>query len=1234
MLSAAAAALLAAVAGVSAARADTEVNTAQTTALTTSTAGNITIDSGSGISLGTASAAAVTLNSNNFVLNNGYISNPGVDSAIGLEIDTTNGNLFPPATGVASTGSFDLTGNGTAKRGIFITGGNTFYGPITLTSLTATSTTGTTGAAQASGMSVKGDSSFGLYLAQGTTVTSNIFTGGNGISYSASDNSTQSNAVIIDLDGKLNGNYVNAGAINAVGPGVVGIFIAGGISSCASDTNAPSGFSCPASSGGTFVNEGNISLAGTAILNTRGTNLEAGTAVIIANSIAGGFINEGPGTASSVTSTSITSAGLIGNGVVQPVVLIDPSRSITSTLQTTPRSPIIMGPVTSDVDASDPGYSFINRGTILASPTDAQLSTGAVVIQGNSSTYTTCLSAAVNACSGLNSNPANNSGGLLDTGTISARATTNSQLNTSSGTVSASALYIGAFAIVPRIDVKAETVSGTTTTPGTITALVQGIGQGSAFGLTIGANANVPEVDVGKGAQIIAGVSTSTVSPDKFIAPSTAPFTLVSEALVDQSGTLTLINNAGSIQAVNTTLTPQSGASVFSFQRAIDLQQSTASNIVVNNSGKIIGDLLFGSSGNGDTLNVGNTGGTLTSPTANPGTGVINSPTNYAVVAESIISQTSGFAPVTNAGLIDFGSGTNQTLHVGGYGYVNAVINSGVGALNVQVDSNGQLFVANTTTSLQANNFVVNSNGTLGLSISQANVNSLTPVVQANSATLSGANLALVFGTYVTAGNTANAVANPSEQTITLVRATTLTDTTLADQNALLGQNTPFLFESPTGSNAIPASSGYAPDKGPTPLSINSSGAQQSLILHLLPRSVNATNADGSPGLNLSGDAKNQFPFVSQALSTDNQLGAAVATSMTVYNTPGLASSGINVAASQQQAQRLFSQFSPDVSGGTREIAVMLTDQATGPIAARQRLLRSYGTVAGDMTLWGEEFAAHINNKGRPNGANDLTSYKDHGFGFAVGVDGGSPRNGWYGGAFTFYSGDVSQLLPRATKTQTEWYMLTGYTDWRGKHLFLDTHLDVAYGNFQETRTLTVGSLVRTATSKRPGAMLAMGANAGVVLNKLGMEITPHVSLDGMTLREEGYTEGGGGTGFNLAVAPYFASSLRGAFGTDIKGDIKLFGFDFTPEARAGYRYDMLHQAVKIRAAFDATGGLGTTGNTMTFIGPDPDTGNVFTGLSLGAGTEDWKLGVNYDWVRGNNGSTTQVGTLTVLGRI
>ena len=117
----------------------------------------------------------------------------------------------------------------------------------------------------------------------------------------------------------------------------------------------------------------------------------------------------------------------------------------------------------------------------------------------------------------------------------------------------------------------------------------------------------------------------------------------------------------------------------------------------------------------------------------------------------------------------------------------------------------------------------------------------------------------------------------------------------------------------------------------------------------------------------------------------------------------------------------------------------MITDQATGPVAARQRLLRSYANQPGELTLWGEEFAGNINNKGRVDADGTLTDYKDHGFGFSLGMDAGSARGGWYGGALSFYSGDVSETLPRNSLTHEQWYMLTGYTDWRGKHVFLDT---------------------------------------------------------------------------------------------------------------------------------------------------------------------------------------------------
>jgi len=94
-----------------------------------------------------------------------------------------------------------------------------------------------------------------------------------------------------------------------------------------------------------------------------------------------------------------------------------------------------------------------------------------------------------------------------------------------------------------------------------------------------------------------------------------------------------------------------------------------------------------------------------------------------------------------------------------------------------------------------------------------------------------------------------------------------------------------------------------------------------------------------------------------------------------------------------------------------------------------------------------------------------------------------------------------------------------------------------------------------------------------------------------------------------------------------------------TPEARLGYRYDLANSPVKLRAGFVGTAAAGTSAldtpnNSMTFVGPDPDTGNLVTGFSLSAGTDTWQLGAHYDFLRGNNGSTTQVGTISLLGRI
>jgi hypothetical protein len=850
-----------------------------------------------------------------------------------------------------------------------------------------------------------------------------------------------------------------------------------------------------------------------------------------------------------------------------------------------------------------------------------------VVIQGSSAVNYTCLSGSATSCVGATPGTLTTVGGFLDTGTIRAQATTreNTTFN-----VSSEALFIGAYTTVPRLDVSGEFISGTTFTSGQIAAVVGGPGGGIATAVQIGSQAVVPQIDVMQHASIDATVQTSTISPDSTIASAAAPFTQSATAILDQSGSVRMINNAGSILAVTTIQTAQSNAFTVNNSQAINLIGGTTGNTVINNSGVIEGDVLFNSGGGGNVLNVGNTGAGFTdvSGDANAtvaivqgGTAVTNTPFSYASVSGHIDGNVSGAPPITEVGLLDFGSGTGNQLHVGGFGYVNDVIEAAPGGVDVQVDNNGQLFVGTNQAvpTFNVNNLTVAAGGELGLTITQLNTNAITPVVLAQSSANINANakIGLQFGSFISSGTTAASVLNPAAQTVILVSAPGANFLPLiATENPVLATEIPFLFQ-PTS----------------TPLSQGTSGSNSTLLLTLTPR-VPGAGTTANPGLGLSGDALDLFPFTAAALANDPLLGQAIASSMTLYYTNGVPTSGIKLAASQQQAQQIFSRFTPDVSGGTRQVAIMLTDQETGPTAARQRLLREYGNTAGDLTLWSTEYAGFISNNGRVDADGTLTNYKDHGFGFAVGLDAGSPQGGWYGGALSVYSGDVSETLPRDSLTHEFWYMLTGYTDWRGKHVFLDTTGTVGYGSLDGNRDLIIGNQARDAQGKRASLMGALGATTGVFFNFAGVQMTPHIALDGLASREEGYTESGGGDGMDLQVAPYYANSLRGSVGSDFSTNFDLWGATITPEARFGYRYDAVNMPVKLKAGFASTGGIEVPGNTITFIGPDPDTGNAVAGLSLGAGTDTWQFGVNYDWIRGNNGSTSQVGTISLLGRI
>ena len=258
----------------------------------------------------------------------------------------------------------------------------------------------------------------------------------------------------------------------------------------------------PLASSGAFANFGSITAIGTTFPNRKGGNFEGGTAVTIANSVAGGFFNAGPSTSNGTTPT----ASISGNGdiaqtssgtVFSPTVLIDPSQSVTVS-QGIVRGPAILGPVLTSIDSVDggKGYAFINHGSITGVPTDLDISALTVAIQGSSAANFTCLSGSSTACTGVPATPGTlaTTGGLLNTGTISAQALTKEDTTSN---VSAEAMLVGAFATVPRIDVAGEFVSGSNFTSGNISAIVAGPGGGIANGIADRRSGqSCPQIDV------------------------------------------------------------------------------------------------------------------------------------------------------------------------------------------------------------------------------------------------------------------------------------------------------------------------------------------------------------------------------------------------------------------------------------------------------------------------------------------------------------------------------------------------------------------------------------------------------------------------------------------------------------------------------------------------------------------------------------------------------------------
>lgn len=1211
MLSTAAAALF-----TSAALADTTITDSKTDPYTTGAkasgqtgqenAGNVIIQTGGAINA-KAAQGALTINTSNWLLQQGTLTNKDNAGASAIRVDLSSNPTYTNSsiTGIsgggtaAATGIYldagsatSVTGSGKNKIGLYLdtTSCNatcTFKGAIT----TAASST----------LLVSGDQSVAFQIGNAADTSTkyailegNLTVGGR----IEADAETTSNNSFNTLGmyglvsyGQIKGNVTidSNGAVIGLGQGATGMALNGLGVTGAVTINGQIATS--------IVNDNSNYYNYYSKINTT-TNAESGSALQIGANIGGGVLIAGPTSAVSSGSASVTSQGQA------PTIAISPSFSAM------PQT----GPLTIGVyaDSTNPGFSFYNRGTVTAQFTNYNKPTRAMVIAGTATNFETILT-----------------GGFYNSGQMTASAQTSNDASNSSG-VYAFALEIGDYVkLMPNESVKvapgsandpgdqaALVVSGTTSSNGAISASVSGTRGGVARAIFIsGANSYVPSL-INTGT-IAASATTTTANLSGNIAngQNQFPDPLTAIAIEDASGSLTSIVNSGTISALagyassnSTAPTPIDNNSQIAI--AIRVKGNNNGTTIKNyatdsRAATILGDIVFAGGGN-QVIDL-------------VGTNLQTSTLRGNVV----------FGYTTDASSVD-------RLHIG----MNSVMTGKVTTLapyngvQVDVDGGGTLNLLNTDTALTASTVAVARNGTLNLGVNRQLTGSGMIAAEAISFA-NGANLGVTYASFLPKASQATGAYQfvlMSSEVGRMTIGQSVIDTFNNRTDANGNSTRPYLLSMATMCNTgNGACTGFAkPDSTKDYLLINvkmKSTAEIGL-------NANSIAVASTPNITTGGKTS-LFEQANLALAVDDELGAAFLT-------------GIHNA---KEAAQAYNDMAPGITGGTRAIAISITDSATGPVAARQRALRMYGKTSGDFTIWGQEFVQMIKDPGRGEidtntGFRTNPGFKDHGFGLSLGIDGGSPKYGWYGGALTFYAGDVNELARNAHQNQ-QWYLLSLYSSWRGKGLFVDTKLDAGYGHIDGKRTIMLMPTsstyyLRQAENTHAGALISGSIATGAMFSYGAATFMPQFNLDGMYLREEGYTEKNPSTttvgdGFNLKVGQYYAKSLRAFVGFDARYDLNLWDVYLQPEARVGYRYDFVNDPVKLKAAFaysDNSSVHAAAGNTFELTGPDPSRGNFVLGGSLSTTTDTWTLGLSFDLVKGSSDAFQQVGTLHILGRI
>lgn len=583
----------------------------------------------------------------------------------------------------------------------------------------------------------------------------------------------------------------------------------------------------------------------------------------------------------------------------------------------------------------------------------------------------------------------------------------------------------------------AVSIAGGMTVAGSISAASNGA---NATALRIGNEASVPALTVsgridasgGNAASsnvtaiaIDAGASVSRITNSGLIRATRSGTDGTATAIVDRSGTLTLIENTGSINVTG----PTAGSAQ---SIAIDLSANTTGAtvrqaLVANNGPSITGNILFGSGS--DVLDIAD--------------GTVTGTTRFGEGADQL--RISGDS--TYVGDVDFGGGADTLTLSGTSRFTGTLTNSAGLSVNV---AGGSLNLTGTgATALSS--LSVGATGAIGVNIDGATGSATSYQVAGNASFADGAKVLVRMASL-----------GDAEGEYVIVKAGSLTGAgNLESADTVL----PFMFAST--------------------LSADEAAGEVSLNVR------RKTTAE----LGLNRSEASAYNAVYAALGADKPLGDAF------------------LAIADGEAFRAqLRQMLPDHAGGVFE-SVTQGSRATARLLADPR-----GPFKAEdgWGFWIQQVAW-----GTSKDLGDTAAYDLTGWGVAGGAEIVTGGAGNFGVSLAYLNG-------KDADGETSNEVLAGQYEaavyWRGQWggLRAQARASAAYVDLSGDRFFTAGTgdarLSRTASGAWNGMLYSAAAGASYELKMGRLSLRPAGSIDYYRLKEDGYTETGGGTGFNLTV--------------------------------------------------------------------------------------------------------------------